>query len=113
ADAASDIRAGLRADAGGEGGTGGGADGPGVDEETVQREWEELIRWAEARGLMPPADFRGPEGFGGAEHDLRFDASAGRWYKYTRPNSAGRTVGKIQSTMESVFCTRIIINPNS
>ena len=83
-DAASHLRASLRAD--------GAADGEDEDFERPEREWASLIQWAEDQGLILPASFPAAEKEGGREHLVRFDSSAGLWWKYTHLSTAGKTV---------------------
>ena len=82
-DAASHLRACLRAD-----GSSDGSD----DFERPEKEWAALRVWAETRGLILSASFPPPERDGGREHDVRYDATTGLWWKYTKPNLAGYTV---------------------
>ena len=57
-----------------------------------EREWTALREYAQAQGLILPADFPGPLREGGREHDVRFDEATGRWWKYTKRTAAGYTV---------------------
>ncbi len=82
-DAASHLRACLRSD-----GSFDGAD----DFERPEKEWAALRAWAETHGLILPAGFPPPERDGGREHDVRYDATTGLWWKYTKTNLAGYTV---------------------
>lgn len=90
-EAAAHIRRSLRADGPDARGIGtGGADDFGRPE----REWKALRDWAQERGLILPGGFPPPDRVGGREHDVRFDADAGLWWKYTKPNLAGFTVAR-------------------
>lgn len=42
--------------------------------------------------MILSAGFLPPDRPGGAEHDVRYDAVTGRWWKYTSPGFAGLTV---------------------
>jgi hypothetical protein len=42
--------------------------------------------------LILPRDFLPPVRDGGREHDVRYEAETGLWWKYTKPNLAGYTV---------------------
>lgn len=64
-----------------------------------EREWGELRAYAQKSGLTLPAGWPGPEKEGGREHDVRYDAATGSWWKYTKRNGAGYTVdwtGRLQ-----------------
>lgn len=90
-EAATHIRRSLRADGPDAGGIGAGFD-DGFDR--PEREWKALHDWAQERRLMLPAGFPPPDRVGGREHDVRFDADARLWWKYTKPNLAGFTVAR-------------------
>ena len=85
--AAADLRASLRPDGRAEESPAG--DG---DFSRMEREWERLRAWAKESGLILPEDHAGAEKEGGGEHDVRFDPATGRWWKYTKPHSAGFAV---------------------
>ncbi len=61
------------------------------DWDAPEREWADLVSWCRERNLI--SNDPGPERTGGREHDVRFSESDGRWWKYTKPNLAGYTVG--------------------
>ncbi|MFZ4765737.1 MAG: hypothetical protein ACOYMN_12350 [Roseimicrobium sp.] len=42
--------------------------------------------------MILPRDFQPPAKDGGREHDVRYEAESGLWWKYTKPNMAGYTV---------------------
>lgn len=42
--------------------------------------------------MILPRDFLPPVRDGGREHDVRYEAETGLWWKYTKPNLAGYTV---------------------
>lgn len=83
ADAASHLRASLRAD--------GSLDGQ-DDFDRAEKEWRYFRDWAQGGGLILPQQLTPPERAGGREHDVRYEARAGLWWKYTKPNLAGYTV---------------------
>lgn len=64
----------------------------GSDWEIASHQWGMFISWSYNRGVSLPAAVA-PDREGGREHDLRFDAEAGRWLKFTKPFSAGWATG--------------------
>ncbi len=64
----------------------------GEDFDRLEKEWVLLRHWAEENALIRPATFPPPAHAGGREHLVRFDADLQRWWKYSKPHSAGYTV---------------------
>ena len=64
----------------------------GSEWEIASHQWGLFISWSYHHGVALPASV-GPDHAGGREHDLLFDEAHGRWLKFTRPFSAGFTVG--------------------
>ena len=66
------------------------SDGP--DAGGSKEQWQRLIEWAASKGLILPVDYPAPVRSETAEHDVRYDESNGRWFKYTIPGHCGFTV---------------------
>lgn len=60
------------------------------DWERPEREWTNLLRWAEKEGLILTGP--GPQRLGGREHDCTFDTEQECWIKFTKPDASGFTV---------------------
>ncbi len=63
----------------------------GSDWEIASHQWGLFISWAYHRGVALPASLTS-DSEGGREHDLLFDATNGRWLKFTKPFAAGFTM---------------------
>lgn len=55
-----------------------------------EAQWTDFTGWCGRENLI--LKVRGPERDGGREHDVRFNDTDGRWWKYTKPNLSGYTV---------------------
>lgn len=85
--AAAELRRGLRAIAR-------AAEGAAGDFEfsRMEREWEQLQKWAARSGLILPPGFPAPEKTESREHDVTYRSAERRWWKYTKPHGAGLAV---------------------
>ncbi|MDR1192138.1 MAG: hypothetical protein LBK60_10855 [Verrucomicrobiales bacterium] len=72
---------------------------PGVSEwETCEHQWRLLETWTANAELILPDDFN-HDRIGGREHDVRFDTVSARWFKFTKPASAGYVVDVIDGRL--------------
>ena len=58
----------------------------------AEDEWRDLLKWAASKKLILPVDYESPARSETAEHDVRYEGLAQRWFKYTIPGHCGFTV---------------------
>lgn len=57
-----------------------------------QEQWQQLLKWAAAKGLILDQEYSSPERSDTSEHEVRFDEPTRRWFKYTIPGLCGFSV---------------------
>jgi hypothetical protein len=97
ADAASHLRASLRADE---------ANAGEADFDLPERQWAILIDWAKRQDLILLSSFIPPTEEGGREHRVRYDEAAGWWWKITLPVFTSLAQAPFTATMSGLQCKR-------